>query len=72
MTIESVDGPELFDETPLRFVAVGHGDTLETEAPHRRIGTVSGGTLDFGDAGSISVEEATNIWRNALPRRMEH
>jgi len=72
MTIEGIDGPELFDETPLRFVAVGHGDTLETEAPHRRIGTVSGGTLDFGDAGSISVEEATNIWRNALPRRMEH
>jgi len=72
VTIEGVTGPELFDETPLRFVAVGQGDTLEIAAPHRRIGTVSGGTLDFGDSGSISLEEAANVWRNALPRRMEH
>ena len=72
MSIEGIAGPELFDETPLRFVAVGHGDTLATDAPHRRIGTVSGDALDFGASGSIGVKEAADIWSNALPRRMEH
>ncbi|MEN8040604.1 MAG: phosphoribosylformylglycinamidine synthase subunit PurL, partial [Actinomycetota bacterium] len=63
MTVEGVTGPELFDETPLRFVVMGHGDKLDTTAPHRRIGTVGGDTLDFGSAGSIPVTEADDIWR---------
>jgi len=72
MQIEDVTGPDLFDETPLRFVAIAHGETLDTDAPRRRIGTITGDTLDFGAAGNISVTEAARIWRNALPRRMEH
>ena len=72
MAIEGVSGPELFDETPLRFIAVARGDSLDTEAPHTRIGAVTGTTLDFGTAGSISVTEAEHIWQAALPRRMKH
>lgn len=72
VAVEGVSGPDLFDETPLRFIAIAHGETLDTGAPHHRIGTVGGNTLDFGDAGSIDLEEASNIWRDALPRRMEH
>ncbi|MEE8486500.1 MAG: phosphoribosylformylglycinamidine synthase subunit PurL, partial [Acidimicrobiia bacterium] len=69
--IEGVSGPDLFDETPLRFIAVTYGDELPTNAPHREIGVVGGDALDFGDAGAINVAEAANIWRNAPPRRME-
>jgi len=72
MQIEDVTGPDLFDETPLRFVAIAHGDTIDTDAPRRRIGTITGDTLDFSAAGNIGVTEAARIWRNALPRRMEH
>ncbi|MDK1018716.1 MAG: phosphoribosylformylglycinamidine synthase subunit PurL [Actinomycetota bacterium] len=70
MTIEGVSGRELFDETPLRFIAVTHADRLDTDEPHRRIGTIGGNTLDFGEAGVLSVAEATDIWRNALSGRM--
>jgi phosphoribosylformylglycinamidine synthase II len=68
--IEHVPGAELFDETPLRFVAVGRGDSLDTDEPHRHIGTVGGDDIDFGRAGSISLAAATETWRNALPRRL--
>ena len=68
--VEELDAPELFDETPLRFLVMGHGDELETNEPHRRIGTVGGNAIDFGAAGSLSVAEARDIWANALPRRM--
>jgi phosphoribosylformylglycinamidine synthase len=71
LCIEGVVGPELFDETPLRFIAIAHGDELDTDAPHREIGTVGGNVLDFDTAGNIGVSEAAAIWRNALPRRME-
>ncbi|MFV1969820.1 MAG: phosphoribosylformylglycinamidine synthase subunit PurL [Acidimicrobiia bacterium] len=72
MTIEGLSGAELFDETPLRFIAVAHGDELHAAVPHDKIGTVTGDTLDFGAAGSIGVADAAAIWRNALPRRMAH
>ncbi|HSJ70658.1 MAG TPA: phosphoribosylformylglycinamidine synthase subunit PurL [Acidimicrobiia bacterium] len=70
VTIDHVSGPDLFDETPLRFIAVGYGDELDTEVPHRRIGTVGGTTIDFGFAGSIELGAARDIWASALPRRM--
>ncbi|MGI9666141.1 MAG: phosphoribosylformylglycinamidine synthase subunit PurL [Acidimicrobiia bacterium] len=69
----SVDGgnvSDLFDETPLRFIVAVDADALETEEPHRKIGTIGGTVLDFGAAGSIDLEEAEAIWSNALPRRM--
>lgn len=68
--IDGISGPDLFDETPLRFIAMSHGDTLDTPAPHHRIGTVGGTAIDFGPSGTIDLEEAAGIWRNALPRRM--
>jgi phosphoribosylformylglycinamidine synthase subunit PurL len=68
--IDDVSAADLFDETPLRFIAVGYGDELDTEEPHRRIGTVGGTTIDFGSAGSIELGAARDIWANALPRRM--
>ncbi len=61
---------DLFDETPLRVVAIVHGDTLDTPVPHRRIGTVGGDLLDFGTAGSMELAVARRIWADALPRRM--
>ncbi len=70
MMIEGLSGSELFDETPLRFIAIGHGSEFTSEVPHRRIGTVGGDALDFGQVGSIPIDEAANIWHNALPRRM--
>jgi len=68
-----VDGPsarELFDETPLRFVVIGHGEDLDISVPFHKIGTVGGDELDFGTAGALSLETAKDIWRKALPRRM--
>ena len=70
VTVNGISGPDLVDETPLRFLAVAHGDELDTEVPHTKIGTVGGSTLNFGGAGSIDLDEATSIWREALPRRM--
>ena len=70
IAIEGLSGPDLLDETPLRFLAVAHGDELDTAVPHTRIGSVTGSTIDFGAAGSIDLAEATSIWRDAIPRRM--
>jgi phosphoribosylformylglycinamidine synthase len=70
LQVEGITGPELFDETPLRFIAITHGDDLNTGVAHKQIGTVGGDTIDFGDTGSIDLGDATDVWRNALPRRM--
>ena len=68
--IDDVSAPDLFDETPLRFIAVGYGDELDTDEHHVRIGTMGGDLIDFGGAGRIPLAEAEAIWRDALPRRM--
>ena len=60
----------LFDETPLRVVVVSPGDELDTQVPHTRIGTITGGVLDFATAGAMPLDEASSIWSNALVRRM--
>jgi phosphoribosylformylglycinamidine synthase len=60
----------LFDETPLRVVVVSLGDELDTQVPHTRIGTITGGVLDFATAGAMPLDEASSIWSNALVRRM--
>jgi phosphoribosylformylglycinamidine synthase len=70
LQVEGIPGPELFDETPLRFIAVAHGDDLNTRVAHKQIGIVGGDTIDFGDTGSIDLADATYVWKNALPRRM--
>ena len=69
-TLEGVDGRELFDETPLRVVAVTGAKELDTTEPHRRIGKMGGDRMDFGAFGSIGLDEATEIHRNALRRRL--
>ena len=68
--LDTMPHADLFDETPLRVVAVGPAHELDTQVPHKRIGTFSGTTLDFATAGSIPMDEAKAIWENALPRRM--
>lgn len=68
--VDRITGPEFFDETPLRFIAVTHRSDLDTGVAHKKIGTVGGDTISFGDTGSIELADATDVWRNALPRRM--
>jgi phosphoribosylformylglycinamidine synthase len=68
--LDALPCSSLFDETPLRVVAVTHGDELETQVPHRRIGTFTGSILDFGAGGAMSMSEARTIWADAISRRM--
>ena len=68
--VQGIGGPELFDETPLRVVAVTDAEELDTNEPYRRIGTMGGDRIDFGPAGAVDLDEATGIFRNALPRRL--
>ncbi|MCL1600848.1 MAG: phosphoribosylformylglycinamidine synthase subunit PurL [Actinomycetia bacterium] len=72
ISVTGVSAPDLFDETPLRIIAMTRNTTLNTNAHHQWIGTVGGTDLNFGDSGSICVTDAAAIWRNALPRRMNH
>jgi phosphoribosylformylglycinamidine (FGAM) synthase-like enzyme len=69
-TLDDLAHRDLFDETPLRVIAVGLGNSLDTLVPHKRIGTFTGDVLDFATAGSISLDKARTIWSDALPRRM--
>jgi phosphoribosylformylglycinamidine (FGAM) synthase-like enzyme len=63
----------LFDESPHRFLAVLPDDfALELDVPHRRIGTIGGGVIDFAGHGSVPLEKAARTWRDALPRRLGH
>jgi len=68
--LDALPHRDLFDETPLRVVAVAHEDDLDTQVRHERIGTFTGKTLNFGTAGAIPMDEAEAIWSNAIVRRM--
>lgn len=70
ISVTGVSARNLFDETPLRIIAIAHDSELGTVAPRHRIGIVGGANIDFGEAGSIGLREATDVWRNALPRRL--
>ncbi len=70
VSVEGLSAADLVDETPLRVVAVTDGE-LETSVDAIRIGTVGSDTINFGGAGRIGLSEATQIWQNALPRRMQ-
>ncbi len=69
--IDVADWRELLNESPHRVLAVlpNRGDPSD-RVPVRRIGTIGGAAIDFGDHGAIPLEEAAQIWRNALPRRL--
>jgi phosphoribosylformylglycinamidine synthase II len=68
-----VDEPRmLFSEPPHRVVAVtpAGADLTDLGVPATAIGTLGGDALDFGPHGALPLDEATAIWRNALPRRL--
>ncbi len=67
--LDDISADELFDETPLRAIVVSHHEPI-TPVNCRRIGTVGGADLDFGDLGSLPLADAAHIWSSALPRRM--
>ena len=69
ISVAAQTAAELLDETPLRVVAI-LDDEPDIDMHAVRIGTIGGDLIDFGTAGSIGLDEATDIWRNALPRRM--
>ena len=69
LCVTGITSAELLDETPLRVVAVADGE-IDTPVDAIRIGAIGGNVIDFGEAGSIPLEHASEIWRNALPRRM--
>jgi phosphoribosylformylglycinamidine synthase len=73
VTIEGDDWELLLDEAPSRFLAVvAAGTDLGVEGvPARRLGVVGGDHIDFDRHGSVSLAEATKVWRNALPRRLD-
>ena len=56
----------VWPEQSSRLVAIAS----ETGVPVRRIGSFGGSELRFGQA-VVGVEEAAQVWRNALPRRMD-
>ncbi len=68
--VDDLSPAQLLDETPLRFIIVGEGEELDSFAPVRKIGRIGGSDLDFGPSGSIPLDEAATIWRDAIPRRM--
>ena len=63
---------ELFDETPHRFLAIAPAAGVESleNIPTQQIGVMGGGKISFGENASVSLTEATSVWRKALPRRL--
>jgi phosphoribosylformylglycinamidine synthase len=72
-TIEAFDWTLLLDEAPARFlvVAPAGGELRCDDVPVRLLGTMGGDRIDFGPHGSVPVAEAAQVWRDAIPRRME-
>jgi phosphoribosylformylglycinamidine synthase len=73
VTIEVVDWAFLLDEAPARFLAVAPAGTELRcdDVPVRLVGRMGGDRIDFGPHGSVAVGEAAQVWREAIPRRME-
>jgi phosphoribosylformylglycinamidine synthase len=71
--IEAADWTFLLDEAPGRFLAVAPAGTELRcdDAPVRLVGRMGGDRIDFGPHGSVAVGEAAQVWRDAIPRRME-
>ncbi len=69
--VEAADWRELLCESPHRFLAVLPPEADPSDlSPIRRIATMGGAAIDFGRYGALPLTEATEIWRNALPRRL--
>ena len=73
-SIEVADWQELFTETPHRFIAALEAapgeDVVDSRIGAKRIGTLGATDIHLGSFGSVSLAEATSVWRNAIPRRM--
>lgn len=71
-TLTNMDWRLLLDEAPSRFLAVAAPgtDLGIDDVPMRKIGSFGGNRISFGRHGSVDLNEAEDIWRNALPRRM--
>ncbi|NNC74551.1 MAG: phosphoribosylformylglycinamidine synthase subunit PurL [Acidimicrobiia bacterium] len=72
IAIEVDDATSLFSEAPHRLVVCAPaGSGLEDlNVPARRIGTVGGDAVVFGEV-SVPLARATGTWRNALRRRLD-
>ena len=72
VSIESLGWIELFEESPHRLlVALEAGaDPGVRDIDATRLGTFGGSLIDFGAAGSLELGVATELWRNAIPRRI--
>ena len=72
MTVDHTDWRLLLDEAPSRFVAIAEpgADLGIDDLPVRRVGVMGADRIDFGRNGSVALEDATSVWRAAIPRRM--
>ena len=68
--LEITDWHHLFSEAPHRFIVVSHEPPETGDVPRWHVGEMGGDRLDFRRHGSVSLAEAANVWRQALPRRM--
>ncbi len=72
LTVEGIGWSELWSEGPHRFLALCKpGDMPDLDVPAVRIGEVGADQLDFGPHGSVALADAAQVWRDAIPRRME-
>jgi phosphoribosylformylglycinamidine synthase len=67
-----IDGPgDLFCEDPHRVIAVFEPGSVDLPAElARRVGTMGGKQVSFGDAAPIDLETLARTHREAIPRRM--
>ncbi|NND03657.1 MAG: phosphoribosylformylglycinamidine synthase subunit PurL [Acidimicrobiia bacterium] len=69
--VHNVDWDQLWSEAPHRFVALStEGQMPDMDVPVRRLGTMGGSRLQYGEHGSLQLEDAADKWRNGLRRRM--
>ena len=73
VAVEDTEWELLLDEAPGRFLVVApmETDLGIDDVPIRRIATMGGDRIDFGNHGSVALDEAAEVWRMAIPRRME-
>jgi hypothetical protein len=62
----------LFGEAPHRFVAAFGSVPPDVGAiiGARRLGVLGGETIELGSMGSVPLDEAADVWRDAIRRRM--
>jgi phosphoribosylformylglycinamidine synthase II len=66
------DWKVLFGEAPHRFVAAFGSVPPDVGAiiGARRLGVLGGETIELGSMGSVPLDEAADVWRDAIRRRM--